>query len=97
MPFLMRQGGKLTLSPAQRSFPKTRKTAPFWAQPVSKLYGDQPLFGLFGAQCSPERSRLLGNSLFPRDLQRKSSFLQGMAIPRLALGLRIPWFPRPFP
>ncbi len=32
------------------------------------MYGDQPLFGLFGAHCSPERSRLLGNSRFSAKL-----------------------------
>ncbi|MFN5631884.1 MAG: hypothetical protein ACK473_07705, partial [Sphingomonadales bacterium] len=48
--------------------PKLPKTAPFRAQSAVSIIGDQPVKGLYGAHCSPERSRLLGNSRFSAKL-----------------------------
>ena len=60
----MRQGGKLNPSPAHALNHKNRITAPFRAQSVSDIYGDQPHLGLFGAHCSREQKDLCGFSLF---------------------------------
>ena len=48
--------------------PKLPKTAPFRAQSAIFNIGDQPIKGLYGAHCSPGRSRLLGNSRFSAKL-----------------------------
>jgi hypothetical protein len=56
------------VSSATSNTSKPRKTAPFGAQPVSKMYADQPLFGLYGAHCSREQKDLCGFSLFSPEL-----------------------------
>jgi hypothetical protein len=55
-------------SPTHSKATKPAKTAPFRAQSAIFIIGDQPVKGLYGAQCSPERSRLLGNSRFSAKL-----------------------------
>jgi hypothetical protein len=61
--FLRLEAAKMEASPAHTLNHKSPRNAPFRAQSVIFIYGEQPHLGLFGAHCSPERSRLLGNSL----------------------------------
>jgi len=79
MPFWMRQSGKLHPSPAHTLNHKSRITAPFRAQSVSDIYGDQPLFGLFGAHCSREQKDLCGSSLFSPELTGTKICVPGKA------------------